>query len=55
MLVVLIIVGVVAAIVVASIVGARRGTPMAFEASDPTEEQARAAARYFDGMGPTPP
>jgi hypothetical protein len=55
MLVVLIILGVVVAIVAASIVGARRGTPMAFEASDPADEAARAAVRYYDGMGPTAP
>ena len=53
MVVVLIVLGVIALIVVASIVGARRGTPMAFDAVDTTDEQARAAGRAFgEGMGP---
>ena len=53
MVVVLIVVGIILAVVVASIVGARRGTPMAFEAVDPDTERARASVRYFDGVGPT--
>ena len=55
MVVILIVVSIALAVVLASIIGARRGTPMAFEAVDLDVEQARAATRYFDGLGPTGP
>ena len=55
MVVILIVVGIILAVVVASVIGARRGTPMAFEAVDTDTERARASTRYFDGLGPTGP
>ena len=52
MVVLLIVLGVIALIVVASIVGARRGTPMAFEARHSDDEVARAAGRaHGEEMG----
>ena len=53
MAVVLILVGVVVLIALSSVIGARRGTPMAFEPTDPEVERAHAEARHIhNGLGP---
>ena len=45
MAVVLILLGMLVLVVVASVVGARRNTPMAFEPTDPNVERAHVEAR----------
>ena len=54
MTVIVVILGFVVLIVVASVVGARRGTPMAFEPDDVDVERGRGVqANYDDGLAPT--
>jgi hypothetical protein len=53
--VILVVVGVFVLIVLSSIIGARRGTPMAFDSSDPDTERSRMHAQqhinHHDGSG----
>jgi hypothetical protein len=54
-IVLLIVVGIFVAVVVASIIGARRGTPPPFAADDFETEKARSVVRVWDSHGPMTP